>query len=128
MKQIECHFTGRLGRDAESRTSRNGNPMAILNVIADTDEEGATWINVLCFKELATQVAELKKGERVYCKGTLKAELWQPENGEPRINLTLLANVVQPHELKKPAAKRKPAPKPAQPANYEPEFSDPVPF
>lgn len=110
MNGIEAHFTARLGRDAEARTTRTDKAMVVLTVVVDAkDADAATWCTVLAFEELAERLAGLAKGVEVYARGKLKAELYvPPQGGEPRVSLTLLASCVEPLMLeRKPQAPRK---------------------
>ncbi len=109
MKGIEAHFTGKLGKDAEARTTKTGKAMTVLTVVvADSGTDDATWCTVLAFEDLAEWLATLAKGTEIYCKGRLKAALYQPEGGEPRISLTLLASAAEPLVLAHPKARKKP--------------------
>lgn len=109
MKGIEAHFTSRLGKDAESRTTRTGKPMTVLTVaVSDPDSDAGTWCSVLAFEDLAERLAELAKGAELYAKGRLKAAVWRAQNGDPRIDLTLLATHVEPLTLeRKPRGPRR---------------------
>jgi single-stranded DNA-binding protein len=109
MKGIEAHFTCRLSRGAESRATKAGKPMVLLSTVV-SDGDADTWISILAFEGLAEQVAALPKGTEVYARGKLKAALYQPEGGEPRVSLTLMASTVEPLVLeRKPRKPRPPA-------------------
>lgn len=109
MKGIEAHFTGRLGKDAESRTTRTGKPMTVLSmVVSDPDSDAGTWCSVLAFEDLAERLAGLAKGAELYAKGRLKAEMYTPQGGEPRVSMTLVASTVEPLTLeRKPRGPRR---------------------
>ena len=107
MKGIEAHFTGRLSRDAEQRTTKAGKPMVMLTaVVNDPGTDDAVWITILAFEDLAQRLAGLPKGTELYARGRLKAEMYCPEGGEPRVSLTLLASHVEPLVLERKARKR----------------------
>ncbi len=115
MKGIEAHLVGRLGKDAEQRTTKAGKPMTVLQVVVP-DQDADTWCTVLAFEGLAERLASLPKGAEIYAKGRLKAEMYCPEGGEPRVSMTLLASHVEPLVLERkqprtarPAASRRPA-------------------
>lgn len=109
MNGLECHFIGRLGKDAESRTTRTNKPMTVLTVAVDTkDGDAATWCTVLAFEELAERLAGLIKGTGLYVRGKLKADLYTPQGGEPRVSLTLLASHVEPMVLERSKPPRPP--------------------
>lgn len=109
MKGIEAHFTCRLSKDAESRTTKTGKPMVLLSTVV-SDGDADTWVSILAFEDQAEQVAALPKGTEVYARGKIKAGLYRPEGGEPRVSLTLLATHVEPLVLeRKPRKPRPPA-------------------
>jgi len=76
---LECHFTGRLGKDGDA----------------------PTWCTVLAFEDLTEKLAGLRKGAEVYARGKLKADLYTPQGGEPRVSLTLLTTHVEPLVLER---------------------------
>ncbi|MGK2941286.1 MAG: single-stranded DNA-binding protein [Immundisolibacter sp.] len=115
MNGIEAHFTGRLGKDAELRQTKAGKAMTVLSVVVNNpDSDAGTWCAVLAFEELADRLAGLTKGAELYAKGKLKAELYTPQSGEPRVSLTLLATHAEPLALerkpKTPRTRREPSP------------------
>lgn len=110
MKGIEAHFVGKLSKDAEARATKTGKAMTVLTtVVSDSGTDDPTWITVLAFEDLAESLATLPKGTEIYCKGRLKAALYQPEGGEPRVSLTLLATHVEPMTLAHPKPRKRPA-------------------
>ena len=76
MRGIQAAFTGKLGQDAELKTSKSGNPWLSLHVAVDgASEEATTWIRVVVFGEMATELhPALKKGAEVYVEGKLRLE------------------------------------------------------
>ncbi|WP_448505465.1 single-stranded DNA-binding protein [Immundisolibacter sp.] len=111
---IEAHFTGRLAKDAEARTTKARKVMTVLAVAVDAkDSDAATWCTVLAFEELAERLADLRKGAEIYAKGRLKVEVYTPQGGEPRPSLTLLAAHVEQATLERrpraPRPRRRPA-------------------
>jgi hypothetical protein len=70
MKGIEAHFTAKLSKDAESRTTKTGKAMTVLTtVVSDSGDDGATWCTVLAFEDLAERLAGLPKGTVVVRRG-----------------------------------------------------------
>ncbi len=54
MKGFEAHFTGRLGKAAEARSTRTRKPMVVLTVmVSDPGTDDAVWCTVLAFENLA---------------------------------------------------------------------------
>jgi single stranded DNA-binding protein len=99
MRGIDAALTGRLARDAETRTTKAGRAMVVLNLAVDEggDDAPPTWVKVLAFEDRAEACAALTKGALVYAEGRLKAEAYMPrDGGEPRASLTVLARQVVP--------------------------------
>ena len=143
MKGIDAAFTARLGRDAERRATKAGQPMAVLTVAVDEGEGEAgpatTWAKVLAFGDQAETAAELTKGAEVYVEGRLRLEHWMDKEGAARIGLTVLARFVQPlgriGRRRRPATVRHGPPQRPQvtlqapaPADDPEPFNDPLPF
>ena len=97
MRGIQAAFTGKVGRDAELKTSKHGKPWLSFSVAVDeTSEEATTWVRVAVFGELATRLhPELKKGTEVYCEGRLKLESWTGKDGRERTGLSVAAAKVE---------------------------------
>lgn len=110
MNGIEAHFTGRLSKDAEARTTKAGKPMTVLTVAVDA-RDADTWCTVLAFEDLAERLAGLAKGAEIYAKGRLKAEVYTPPGGEARVSMTLLASHAEPLVLQRThtAQRKRPA-------------------
>lgn len=75
MNGIQAAFTGRIGKDAEVRTTRDGKPWASFPVAVDTtkdNEAGPAWVKVSLFGEAVDALApRLTKGVEVYVEGRL---------------------------------------------------------
>ncbi len=149
MRGIECAFEGTLGRDPELKTSKAGKSFASLALAVTTGKgddggEVTTWVRTTCFGETAEEIAAVaKKGDRIYCEGTLTMSQWNDAQGEVKHGLNVAAWRCKPlgfiGERKpksgKPTASTK-ARKPAQPGNgsanngkkHDRPFNDPLPF
>jgi single stranded DNA-binding protein len=147
MRGIETAFEGTLGRDVELKTSRSGKPYASLALAVTTGKgddggEVTTWVRTTVFGEVAEEIAAtVKKGDRVYCEGTLTLSQWNDAHGETKHGLNVAAWRCKPLGLigeRKPKSS-KPATstrKPAQPGNgaanngakHDRPFNDPLPF
>lgn len=134
MKGIEACANGRLGRDPESRQTKAGNTMAVLNLAVDDDGDDTTWLKVLAFNDQAVRAATMAKGSRCYVEGALKLEQWTSQAGEHRAGLTLLARLVQPmgqigrQRPKPPRARQVAASDDLPAARHQLEPDDPLPF
>lgn len=129
---IECAFFGTLGRDAESKTSKAGNPYLRINVRCG-DGEAATWVNTMVFDEEAVAAVDrLIKGSSVYIEGTLKLDTWTGQDGTERHGLNCMARYCRMPAIGQHRP-RKPAPAPAVPQRAagdqaRPEFDDQIPW
>jgi single-strand DNA-binding protein len=129
MSNIEVALFGTLGRDAESKTSKNGKPYLRLNV-ACGEGDATQWVSAMVFDERAIAVADkLVKGARVYLEGKLSLNEWTAQDGATRTGLSVLSwhcRLAQIGRAKTKSEKPKPA-EPA-PANAGAEFDDDIPF
>ena len=100
MNGITACFTGRIGKDAEIRTTRAGKPWAAFPVAVDTDvdrEAGTSWVRVALFGDTVDALASrLIKGAEIYCEGRLSLRPWTDADGKTRAGLSLTASLVQP--------------------------------
>ncbi|GAB3967717.1 hypothetical protein GCM10028806_10520 [Spirosoma terrae] len=102
-------LTGFLGQDAKL-IEKNGKKFVALNV-ATTDsykddsgqwqDKESVWHDVLVFRPFAVQFAEkLKKGDKVELIGSLSYKPFKDENGNNRLQATIVASFVQ-HQYNK---------------------------
>jgi len=97
MRGIESALWGVLGKDPELKISKTGTPFTTMNVTvtvgkADDGKDVGQWIRIVCFGATAEQIAaRAKKGDRVYCEGTLTQNTWTVANGDTRTGLNLAA-------------------------------------
>ena len=97
MRGIETAFWGTLGKDPELKTSKTGNPFATMNVAvtvgqSDDGKDATQWVRVACFGDTAKTIASrAKKGDRIYCEGTLTLNTWESSDGETRFGLSVAA-------------------------------------
>jgi len=129
MKGIECAFAGRLGRNAELRTSSAGREWLSLSVIVgEGDDE--QWVQVASWSTTIAELAPmLVQGAQVYCEGKLKLRTWGDSYGATRAGLSVSASLIQPLALigqRKP--KRPRAEKAAKPRQPHTPAHQPLPF
>ena len=98
MRGIETAFWGVLGTEPELKTSKNGKAFANMSVAvtigtADDGKDVSQWLRVACFGETAERLARAaKKGDRIYCEGTLTLNSWADKaTGEARSGLNVAA-------------------------------------
>jgi single-stranded DNA-binding protein len=135
---IEAATWANATRDAEVRTSKSGNEFAIINAVVHdgtTDDQGkqvGTFLKILAFSQHVAAARGVKRGDRVYCEGSLSASIWRTNDGEPRLDLTIRA-----FKLERTAIGKNRPPRgdggaafhaPLEPTRRQHEFEDEVPF
>jgi single-strand DNA-binding protein len=110
-------LTGRLGGDAELRTSKAGKPFLSLNVATGSGEQ-TTWVRTTVFGDRAIELASaLKKGSSVYVTGRFQIDKWIGRDGAERTGFSVVAGEVQLCEIgRQRSRKREPKATAAQPA------------
>jgi single-stranded DNA-binding protein len=83
---IECALFGALTKDADHRTSKNGKPFALLNLIVG-DGDARQFVSAIVFGEAAGNVGTLEKGRRVYLEGKIEISEWTDREGHPKHGL-----------------------------------------
>jgi single-stranded DNA-binding protein len=131
--------TGSLYRAPEQKISKAGKPFVVATIRAK-DGDASTWWKVMCFSESAgSELMRLNDGDALSVQGAMRAELYRPDGGDARINLTVFADAVLPL---RPAPKPRKAKEPAEPQRSAPAdrglsrhagdgedyFGDAVPF
>jgi single-stranded DNA-binding protein len=125
---IEAALFGTLGRDAESKTSKNGKPYLRLNV-AVSEGEATTWVNVTAFDPKAIEnAAGFVKGSRVYVEGKLSQTEWTGNDGEQRRGLSVLSWHCRRSEIGRAKPKRETKSAAPQSAAGGAAYNDEIPF
>lgn len=95
---INVNFMGRLGADAELKTSKGGKQFVSMRIATDefkNGERGTTWINVSYYAEKGTKMLEfLKKGSAVSVLGVETVGTYQSKNGETMVSRDVIADRV----------------------------------
>jgi single-strand DNA-binding protein len=97
---------GNLTRDPEIRYTRDGQATASFGLAvnrrwqnrgSDTWEEATSFFEVVCWRDLAENVAlSLVKGTRIVVTGRLEQRTWESEEGERRSRVEISAEDVGP--------------------------------
>lgn len=124
MQMNEVCFAGFVGRDSETRMTRNGKPVAGFSLcFTKKAKEGSgfddesTWVQVSAVSEWTVRDAELvKKGDNVFVKGMLQVRDYKDKTGVDRTHVSVLANSIA-RIVKAPA--RDKAPHPADEVAYQ---------
>jgi single-stranded DNA-binding protein len=97
--------TGSLFKAPERRTSKTGRPYVTATIRAK-DGDAPQWWRVTAFSEgVQTELMGLADGDSCCVQGAFKAELFQPEGGEARVSLSIVADHVL--ALRQPPRERK---------------------
>lgn len=95
---VNINFNGRLGADAELKTSKNGKQFVSMRVATDefrNGERGTAWMNVTYTGDRAVKMHEyLKKGNAVSVIGVETVGTYQNKNGETMVSRDVLADRV----------------------------------
>jgi single-stranded DNA-binding protein len=94
------------------RTAKSGKTWTRLRVGVGKDD-AVQWVNVAVFGKAAETATTLKKGDRIYCEGSIKLDIWTGSDGIERHTLAVAAfKCDQTHKIGR--AREKPTNKPAQ--------------
>lgn len=90
--------TGNVGKDPEIKYTAGGKAVVKFTV-ADTrgkdDQKETIWHNVVCFDEMAENVAEqVNKGTRVVIQGRLSVREYLDKNGEKKMWQEIIADEI----------------------------------
>ncbi|OQK16011.1 single-stranded DNA-binding protein [Methyloprofundus sedimenti] len=116
-------FTGIIGRDAEVRTTPNGQTVlnvTVANNIGFGEKQQTIWVRVALWGRRAEGQLHnyLKKGQQVFVSGELSQREYQANDGTTRSSLELNANIID-------LVGKSSAAQPAQ-QNYQPKQSAPI--
>lgn len=82
---------GTLGRNAETKVSKNGKQYLRLN-LRTGDGDAAQWVGVMLFGDATQELApKLVKGARLYVEGSIKLDEWTGQDGAQRTGLSCLS-------------------------------------
>ena len=93
---MDISIAGNIGQDPVLRYGASGKAFTTLSVAVTTgrdDTKETHWFDVKCFDELAENMAELGKGQRVIVKGRMKQDKWEDkETGQNRSKFCVYAD------------------------------------
>lgn len=135
-----CTFTGRLGRDPETRYLPNGDPVTNFSLAVGwkaKDKEGTEWVRVNTFGKLAEICGEhLRKGSQALVSGRMQTREWEDKEGIKRQTTEIVAERVQFLGGKQESAPQQEPPQSrqarntarTQPASNFSDMDDDIPF
>lgn len=88
---------GRLGRDAELKTSANGRKFVSISLANNShvkNEDKTTWYEVLCFDQntIEKRLEYLKKGKYIFVSGRYDVTAYVAKDGSLRLNEQIVAD------------------------------------
>src|SRR3974390_559426 len=96
---IDTAFYGFCAADADARMSKAGKPWVRLRVGVGRDSE-LQWVQISVFGKAAETAAALKKGDKIYCEGSLKLDSWRGSDGVERHTLAVSSSrLEQTHRI-----------------------------
>jgi len=95
MTGIEAAFVGVVAVPPDLKTSKAGKTWCAL-LIRVGDGDGAQFVRVAAFQEMAEIAAKLAKGSSVYVEGRLTLNQWTDQSGADRHGLNVAASLVHP--------------------------------
>jgi single-stranded DNA-binding protein len=107
-------ITGTLYRAPERRVSKAGKSFVTATVKTRDGDAAAFWRLTAFSESCQEELMQLREGDAVSAQGAMRAELYTPEGGEPRVSLSMVADQVLPARGR--AKPRKDDAKPAQAA------------
>ena len=142
----QCNFTGRLGKDPETRYMPSGGAvtnwsLAVGSKYKDKQtgemQERTEWVRMVAFNRLAEIAGEyLKKGSLIQATGEMRTRKWQDQSGQDKYSTEIVVDRLQmlggkagaseaPQQQGHVEANRERA---AQENTDEFEFDDDIPF
>lgn len=133
-------LSGTLFKAPEQRQSRNGNSFTTATMKVESGSDAQFWRLFVFSETQQSELLRLQQGDALSVQGVPKFELYKPDGGEPRVSLSLTAEIVL--ALRQPPKQRTPKPPkdaPAKPVDTRPraerwagdgadEFGDEIPF
>jgi single-strand DNA-binding protein len=129
---IDCAFYGFLAADAEQKVSKAGKAWTRLRVGVGKDDT-VQWLSIAVFRKAAEAAGKLKKGDRIYCEGTIKLDTWRGQDGVERSGLSVASfKLEQTHQIGRNKPRREPGdgeqPKATASAAANNFYDDEIPF
>lgn len=90
---------GHLGRDPETRFTKNGNAVCHFSVATNykyKDDNKTEWHNIVAWGKIAELCGEyLKKGSKIYIEGRIQTNEWEDKEGNKKQNKEIIAETIK---------------------------------
>ena len=97
--KVQVNLIGRLGKDAEVKTSSNGKQYVSFTVALNEVNNGTeetTWFDVKGFDDQFIKIAQyLTKGKLVHVNGSEQVRLYNDNSGNPRIGRSIILSMLE---------------------------------
>jgi single-strand DNA-binding protein len=108
----QAELAGRLVRDPELRYTQTGKPVCNVSIVTSRwigsangeGREASEFHNLVGWTDLATQLAELRKGDRVHIKGRIQSRSWEGQDGQKRRTVEVVVEEILPADARTAAA------------------------
>lgn len=110
---ISASIYGRLGRDPETRQTRNGNDMVTASIAVDVtpfNHEGEAvtlWVSLAAFGAQAEALARHGKGDCIGVMGRMTLKPWRDRDGTARETWQLTVDALHSSRTVRPGGRRK---------------------
>ncbi len=92
---IRALVTGELRADPQQRMGKNGKPYALARLSVPTGDQGRVSCSLIVFEaEAVTRLLQLRAGASVAAAGTLKAGVYEGNDGATRASLDMVADEI----------------------------------
>jgi single-strand DNA-binding protein len=112
---IQASIYGRLGRDPQTRQTKNGSNMVTASIAVDATpgnhdgDQETIWFQVLAFGKVGDTLARHQKGDLVSMSGRITQSRWTSQAGEEKTGMTIIADTVISAKSVRPGGGRKKA-------------------
>ena len=126
------NFVGRIGKDAELRTTQSGTRVRTFTTAVDAgygDNKKTTWVRCSLFGKRAegNLVTYLVKGQQVAVSGELSLDEWTGQDGQKNALVTVRVNDVTLVGEKKSGGMQQQAPQQPQGFQQQPQYNNQAP-
>ena len=98
---LDLTFAGRVGRDAEIRTTQAGESVTSFTVAVDVgfgDKKATQWIDCTIWRDRGVKLAPyIKKGQNVTVRGRPSVRVYTTQNGETKATLQCTVDEIALH-------------------------------
>ncbi|WP_187630088.1 single-stranded DNA-binding protein [Paraburkholderia sp. UCT31] len=90
---IDGLVSGTLAKDPEARTAKNGNAYALATLRVPTGGDSVIFARVMAFDaHVRDELLALSKGDSVSVTGPLELGIWNADNGEARVSMSMVTH------------------------------------